>query len=475
MNTDMTEFRNQEGLNRALNKCRAAMREFVFDHLENKVQAETVEELIERELGRESHNIDIKGILDIFLNSYFWSSFFDQRFGYNPQLRREQYDIRSVTRMIVNARNKAAHLGMEDLDTEFTRTHLFLIADVLGEINKLDARREVENIRNELFPDGDQERLKIVEVEKTELEKRLKITSDQLKDVEKENAAYKKRIGTIPDQLKAANTEKTKYEKVIKAASNQLATLKKDNAQLEERLEVTSTRLEEVEEELATLKKDNTQLEERLQTTLVQLEKVEEELADCQKPLPPNPDPPDSITFQGTTFTRHLNEYHVAGDDISQGFWYYWQSQGREGKQEMRDAGWSVEKVNGEWEVTISPEDFRAWIEYEVTKLNNLFNSPQNEEPSTQSTHPSYERTSLPTVKEMVQPALEVFEDREEHRRVEMINHLTEHFRLSDNQRSYLSKTGQVEKHLMNKGLIERTRTGYYRITARGRKKVRTR
>jgi len=122
----------------------------------------------------------------------------------------------------------------------------------------------------------------------------------------------------------------------------------------------------------------------------------------------------------------------------------------------MRDAGWSVEKVDDDyWEITISPEDFEAWVE-------------EDDEPLGPSIQPSDERTSLPTVKEMVQPALELFTDRKEHRRVEMINRLTEHFSLDDEERRYISRTGQVEKHLMNKELIERTRTGYYRITTYG-------
>ena len=56
----------------------------------------------------------------------------------------------------------------------------------------------------------------------------------------------------------------------------------------------------------------------------------------------------------------------------------------------------------------------------------------------------------------MVQPALELLADGKEHRRVEIIDQLTEHFSLTDDERSYLSKTGQAEKHLMNKGLIQR-------------------
>ena len=109
-----------------------------------------------------------------------------------------------------------------------------------------------------------------------------------------------------------------------------------------------------------------------------------------------------------------------------------------------------------------------------VTELNNLLNSSQNEEPSTQPPRPFYGKTILPIGKEMEQPALEFLSDGREHRRVEIIDRLTEHFSLTDDERSYLSKTGQAEKHLVKDGLIERTRTGYYRITARGHRRVRT-
>lgn len=177
---------------------------------------------------------------------------------------------------------------------------------------------------------------------------------------------------------------------------------------------------------------------------------------------------PDSVSFYGTTFTKYLNKYYVEEDDITQTFWHYWDAQGAQGKEEMRQAGWSVERVDGDWEITISSEDFQAWIEHEVTELSKLFNSSRNQELSPQPVQPVYERTTLPTGREMEQPVLELLADEKEHRRLEFINLLTEHFSLTDDERSYLSKTGQAEKHLMNKGLIERTRTGYYRITTRG-------
>jgi len=191
-------------------------------------------------------------------------------------------------------------------------------------------------------------------------------------------------------------------------------------------------------------------------------------LLEDEEYLPLNPATPNSVTFQGTTFVKHLDEYRVAGDDITQNFWHYWQSQGREGKQEMRNAGWSVEKIDGEWKVTVSPEDFQAWIENEVTELNSLLNSSQNEEPSTQPPRLFYGKTVLPTGKEMEQPALEFLSDGREYPRIEIINVLTQHFSLTKNQREQLSRSGRVELYLRNKDLIERTRTGYYRITDLG-------
>ena len=493
----MTESYNQEELNKALNIYRRAMCDFIFEYLRRKVRGETAENLIRRIVNREPSNLEPKHISQIFSHREC-RNLFKQQFGYSQLDDRDNYDIESVTALITMGRNIVYHhAGTTDLDSEFTRAYLFLIADILGEINKPDAKQAVESIRDRLFSNESEEhpleaenaalkedladvtkQLEGAKAEKTELEKqvkdasgrlaeveaewlaceehletlstqlkvavagktvaeeRLSDISNQLEEVERENAAYQKHIETISDQLEAAKTEKAKYEKTLKAASNQLTTLKRENARLEKRLETTSTQLEDVEEEL---------------------EKVQEELAKRK---------PDFVIFQGTTFIKHLDKYLVKGDAITQSFWHYWRSLGPEGKEEMRDAGWSVEKVDDDyWEITVSPEDFEAWVEEDDEPLGP---STQLSSALTESIRPSYERTSLPTVKEMVQPALELFADRKEHRRVEMINLLTELFSLDDDERRDISRTGKVEKYLMKEGLIERTRTGYYQITTYG-------
>jgi hypothetical protein len=341
--------------------------------------------------------------------------------------------------------------------------------------------------------------LESTEAENTELKKRLSETENRLQAVESESA---ERIKTLTEQLRTAEAEKTESEEHLKNLRRQPKTSKTLEDRVEIGRKVAELRInavgskplawKKIREKLG-LKNDEfhkgIRLEDHFKESVV--ERIESfdngweydgnlevllgfepvgELAnriEACKPAPNAPSP-DSITFQGTTFTRHLNKYHVTEDDISQNFWHYWHSQGREGKQEMRDAGWSVEKVNGDWEVTISVENFQAWIEDEVSELSNLLNSSQNKELSTQSTQSSYRKTTLPTGKDMEQPALEFLSDGREYPRIEIINVLTKHFSLTKNQREQLSRSGRVELYLRNKDLIERTRTGYYRITDLG-------
>ena len=160
----------------------------------------------------------------------YWGNCFHREFD-------RHYDARSAAGRIKDGRNFWAHPGIEDVDSEITRMHLSLVTEALGEINKPEAKEAVETIRDQLFSDEVEEHP--AEVEKTELEKRLKTMSDRLKNVEKENAAYQKRIETITEQLGAANVEKAEYEEDPKATPNQLATPKVVSTQLEEHRETT--------------------------------------------------------------------------------------------------------------------------------------------------------------------------------------------------------------------------------------------
>ena len=189
----MTRYPNREALRKAHDIYRDAMREFIFQYLEKRVKNETVGDLIMRVLNRKQpRTIDIKGISLIFRNSECWK-FFSQQFGYDQLLGRHEYDIRSVTSLIVMGRNKVSHPGSKDLDFEYTCTHLFLIAEGLGEIGKIQAKREVKDISDELCYDNTEERimdltkeLDAAKAENAELKERLAETEDHPRTVESE-------------------------------------------------------------------------------------------------------------------------------------------------------------------------------------------------------------------------------------------------------------------------------------------------
>ena len=74
----------------------------------------------------------------------------------------------------------------------------------------------------------------------------------------------------------------------------------------------------------------------------------------------------------------------------------------------------------------------------------------------------------IPTTDEMVLPVLQHIVDGQEYRRLSIIEMLTERFSLTESERRKLGKSGQMEKSLSHKGLIERSRERHYRITSRG-------
>ena len=74
----------------------------------------------------------------------------------------------------------------------------------------------------------------------------------------------------------------------------------------------------------------------------------------------------------------------------------------------------------------------------------------------------------IPTTDQMVLPVLQHIADGQECRRLSIIEMLTEHFSLTEDERKRLSKSGQMEKSLSGKRFIERSRKRHYRITALG-------
>ena len=151
-----TSRSNRDALMQAIDIYRDAMRPFIIRQL-RRVQGASVEELIERGLGdrqadefyrRLDENGDIESAIDL---NYFpkifrdnWRAAFAQQFNDDPS-------VQNMLWLIKTARDQIAHPGRQDIEAEYTRVHLYHIADLLGRINAPDEKQAVEAIRDNLF------------------------------------------------------------------------------------------------------------------------------------------------------------------------------------------------------------------------------------------------------------------------------------------------------------------------------------
>ncbi|MDE0638501.1 MAG: hypothetical protein OXI43_21880 [Candidatus Poribacteria bacterium] len=132
---NLSKWPNQEALNKALNIYRDAMRSFVFKSMK-AVSGLLAEENIQNET-----DIDINDFPHLFRRH--WHVAFEQLFD-------PHRDVRSAVGIIREARNRGAHLGAKDLSSEYAIRRLHEIADILGQINAPEQKREVEAISAEL-------------------------------------------------------------------------------------------------------------------------------------------------------------------------------------------------------------------------------------------------------------------------------------------------------------------------------------
>ena len=73
-----------------------------------------------------------------------WRAAFAQQF-------KDDLTVQSTLWLIKTARDQIAHPGTQDIEAEYTRVHLYHIADLLGRINAPNEKQAVEGIRDNLF------------------------------------------------------------------------------------------------------------------------------------------------------------------------------------------------------------------------------------------------------------------------------------------------------------------------------------
>lgn len=154
----MKDRPNKDALNRAVDIFRDAMRPFIVRNMKKNVRGTVLEDALRSSLrerraddfdqslqGGKSveESIDVNDFPHIVQRN--WREVFDRVFG-------GKRTVQNALWQTVDARNHVAHPGQQDLEPEYVRTHLYHIADILGQINAPSERRDVEKIRDDLFP-----------------------------------------------------------------------------------------------------------------------------------------------------------------------------------------------------------------------------------------------------------------------------------------------------------------------------------
>ena len=127
---------NQDALYQALNIYRDAMRPFILRNLK-KVHNLAPEDRIENEAA-----IDIGDFPHLFRRH--WREAFEHCFD-------SDRDIRSAVGLITEARNNVSHPETGDMDFGYALSRLHEIAEMLGQINAPEQKREVEAIRDKVL------------------------------------------------------------------------------------------------------------------------------------------------------------------------------------------------------------------------------------------------------------------------------------------------------------------------------------
>ena len=277
------KYPNRDALREAHDIYLDAIYPFVSKCLD-KFQDTTAEKLIRNALSLASHDniaekIEISDIAHL-VRTYWYDYFEDQFEAIDPH-----YEARSAIGLIVEGRNRASHRPW-DLDPEFTRTQLFLIAEVLGKISRSDAQSEVEDIRDKLFDDTTEHLVTVaVEDEKAKYEKSIAEVEKRLAVAEKNNKKLSKEVGDNAAELDKKTKELEKIsEQFVGMKLSEKETKKQFNS-ITEQLEKEQTAHSACKERLTTTEAEKEGYKERFETTWKELEAAEREWQACEDGL----------------------------------------------------------------------------------------------------------------------------------------------------------------------------------------------
>ncbi len=281
-----TDYRNQEALNKALNIYRTYMRSFIIFHLK-KIPGTNVEDTVidsvsewrADEIERSLADRDIKSIIDIDdfppLVNANWEDAFEGILNDDKSFRNQLW-------LIKTCRDQSwAHPPEGDAESEGTRAYLFLIADVLGKINRPDKQHEVEGIRDALFADDTAERLEKAEEENVEYKKSLAEVEQSLATAESEKNEYAEKSAALSEQVDEKENQRKKLDKQLKRAKTQNDKYKKDIAGTKQRLEKSEAAQADYKERFETTEKELEDTKAKWQTCEESLKATSDRLEDA--------------------------------------------------------------------------------------------------------------------------------------------------------------------------------------------------
>ena len=298
------EYRNRDALNKALDQYLDAMFQFVSECLDEPSIRETLRLPSGGDLREK---MEVRDIATLIKGN--WSRCFKAKFKIVDRDDIRYYDARSVTSLIIEGRNQVSHQRLRELDPEFTRAQLFLIAEILGKIKRRDAQRKVESIRDELLDDTAKQleaASKAMKVEKAGYQK-------SIAKVEKHLAAAKENNEKLLKQRDDNATKLGEKTKELEKLSEQLLSVKLSKKESKKQFSSISKQLENVqaahstcEERLTSIETERDDYKKGLETASTELESVKVERSTFEERLTATSNELVSVQIKKNAYEKHL-------------------------------------------------------------------------------------------------------------------------------------------------------------------------
>ena len=285
------DYPNRDALRKANDIYLSVMRSFIKHNL-RQVRGERIEDLIreslhENQLDKFDEMLEEHNDVEFAIDFNFIPQIIYRKWEYVKQEFKNDLVNQSRLWLIRHGRNRCEHIG-PDLDAEFTRTHLYTIAELLGQIGRTDKQKEIEEIRDKFLTDSADDKISEIseklyaeEKDNSKLKKDLADANIQIEKLEKQQSEKQEKIDALQD-VKDAKEEIENNLIVLKADFKKLSKDFKDTEDMwkdsETSLTTTKNLLEKVENERDSFKERVSELEQQQNETKKQKQDFEEQL-----------------------------------------------------------------------------------------------------------------------------------------------------------------------------------------------------